>query len=137
MGHERILEEYEYYTAQAEAVRRSIEVLSASVLELNMVKEGLEEIRKLSRDNEVLIPVGGSSFVRARITDTEEIIIGIGANVAAKKSILEAEEYLQTRIKELEKIRLERGEQLKLIIGKVEEIVPQLEKIVAESEKEG
>lgn len=137
MEHGRILEEYEYYTTQAENVKKNIEALNNSMFELSIVKESLGQIKKLSKDNEILIPVGGSSFVRARVIDTDEIIIGIGANVAAKKSIPKAEEHLQARIDELEKIRHERGEQLKSILGKIEEIVPHLEKLAAESEKEG
>lgn len=137
MEHGRILEEYEYYTAQAEAIKKNLEMLNNSMFELSIVKESLGQIKKLGKDNEILIPVGGSSFVRARVIDTDGVIIGIGANVAAERSIPKAEEHLQARIEELEEVRRERGEQLKSILGKIEEIVPHLEKMAAESEKEG
>lgn len=134
---EAILAEYENYRAQAETLRRSLDLIVASLEEIAIVKNSLDKISNLKEDNEILVPLGGDSFVRAAVKNRETVIVGLGANVAVGKSIAEAKEGLEKRAEELEKIRAERTDALQRTAKKLEELSPAVQRVLSELTKEG
>jgi prefoldin alpha subunit len=136
MEAEKILNEYEYYRLQAEALQRNLELVNTSLGELGVVVKSLEEIRGQSKKNEILVPLGADSYVSSKILDTQNVILGIGAGVAVKKPIQEAKKDLEARIEELEGVRKELGDRLTLLLGKIEELAPKVQQIIAEARRE-
>jgi prefoldin alpha subunit len=134
---EGILIEYERVRAQTEVLRESLNLINASIVELGNVKSSLSMIGEMPEDNEILVPMGGDSFTRARITDRERVIVGVGSNVAVGKSIPEALEDIGKRVAELEKIRDERTAALQKSLKKLEELSPKVQSILSQLAKEG
>jgi prefoldin alpha subunit len=137
MEEERILGEYEIYRAQVEAINRNLESINASIIELGIVRESLDCIKSLSKENEVLVPIGADSFVEAKITDTKRVIVGLGANIAAKKSVEDAKVDLEKRIRQLEETRNKSTDGLQKLLAKIEELTPKVEQIISRMQKEG
>lgn len=134
---EKVLGEYEYLRSQAEALQKNLEMLNASITELSIVLGSLDEINGQGKKNEILVPIGGDSFVSARILDTAKVIVGLGANVAVKKTIPEARKDLEERLKELEGVRGEVSEKLGLLLGRIEELTPKIQSILTSVRREG
>lgn len=137
MAEEAIMSEYEYYRSQVDAYKKNIELINASIAELTIVSESLDNIKNLDSKNEVLLPLGAESFITARVTDVSKVIIGIGAGVAVKKSIGDAKRDLKTRIAELEKVRKEHTDGLGAMLSRMDEIAPQVRKFIEEKQREG
>lgn len=137
MAAEKVLEEYDYYRTQAEALRQNLELINNSLVSLEVVREGLEEIKGLGKENEVLVPIGAAAFVKARILDTEQVIISLGSEIAARKPIPVAREDLDRRMKELEKVRAEQGERLSLVLKRLDELAPQVQRLLAQAQGGG
>ncbi len=137
MAAEKLLGEYDYYRAQAEALRQNLELINNSLVSLEVVSEGLTEIKALGKENEILVPIGATAFVKARILDTEEVIISLGADVAARKPIPVAREDIDRRMKELEKVRAEQGERLSLVLKRLDELTPHVQRLMAQSQAQG
>jgi prefoldin alpha subunit len=97
----------------------------------------LDSIKNLKKNNEVLVPLGGGSFVKARITDVKKVVIGLGADVAVKRTIPDAQTDIEKRISELEKVRADQTERLQIALSKVEELTPKVQEILAKARKEG
>lgn len=131
---EKTLNEYEYYRAQTEALKRNMDLINTSLAELEIVGKSLDEIKKLGKQNEILIPIGGDSFVKASIVDTERILINLGAGVVAKKDISNAKGDFEQRIKELEQVRGELAERWRAVSSKLEELAPKVQEIIASQE---
>ncbi len=73
-----------------------------------------------------LIPIGSGNFVHGKITDTEKILVGMGAGVAVEKTREEAKEIIKRRISEVEKAVSEiskQVQQINLEIQKLQEKV--------------
>lgn len=134
---EKIVAEYEYFRAQADAYKQNIDMINSHLAELSMVKDSLEQVGSLAQENEILVPLGAESFVRAKVVDTQNVIIGIGAEVAVKKTIAQAKQDVENRAKELEKVRAEHAEKLQLITRRLEELAPVVQQILAQVQKEG
>jgi prefoldin alpha subunit len=134
---EKILGEYELYRTQAEIYKQNLELINANILDLSVVKESLDQIKDLEKENEVLVPIGGGSFIKAKIIDLEKVVVGLGAEVAVKKTIPDAKVDIEKRIEELEKVRGEHTERLQFVLGKIEELTPKVQEILAKAQKEG
>ena len=60
-------------------------------------------IEKEKENTELLVPIGGNSYVKAKITDTNKVIVGLGAGVSVEKSLADAKSTLKERLDELGK----------------------------------
>ncbi|NOZ81973.1 MAG: prefoldin subunit alpha [Candidatus Micrarchaeota archaeon] len=86
------------------------------------LRETLEAVKNIGNaGDEVFIPLGSGNFVRGSLKDTEKILVGLGAGVAALRTREDAEKILEKRINELEKA--------------LEELSSQMERLASEFEK--
>jgi prefoldin alpha subunit len=129
--------EYEYLKGQIEALQEGINLIDASIIQIETTILSLNGVGLLKKDNEILLPVGSDSFLSATITDTKNAIVGIGAEVAIKKTISESITELEGRKNELEKLRKERTLALEQAVGTAQELAPKLQEIISKAQKEG
>ncbi len=134
---DKLLNEYEYLRNQAEALQKNLEMIDASLGEIGAVLESLDEIKGQGKKNEILVPIGADSFVSARVIDTKRVIVGLGADVAVKKSIPAARKDLEARLMELEGVRGEISEKLGMLLGRIEELSPRIQGLLAGAGGEG
>ena len=134
---QKILYEYEQNKAQIEALQEGVGLLSSSIIQMETTIEALKSTNDLENDNEILLPLGSDSFLRGKITDTKTAIVGIGADVAVKKTISEAIKDIESRKDELMKVRDARVKSLEHLIKSTEEMAPQIQELMAATQKEG
>ncbi|AAM02827.1 prefoldin subunit alpha [Methanopyrus kandleri] len=118
---QRLIAEINRLQGQMEAINAQIDLIESSISELNRVEETLKGVKELEGDEEVLVPVGAQSFVRACVTDTERVIVGIGAGVAVERTIDEALESIDDQRQELEKARAEAQQKLQELAQELQE----------------
>jgi len=99
---QRILIEAENYKRQAENIGREMQIILNSKNELNSAKDVLSSMKEKKSGIDMLVPVGFGLFVKAKLTNTENILLGIGADVSVEKTVDEAIEFLNKRDKEIE-----------------------------------
>ncbi len=134
---EELMAEYERVRSQSDMLRQNLNLIGASLVELVVVKESLDKMKDLGEENEILVSLGGESFVRAKIIDREKVIVGLGSNVAVGKSIGDTMVDLEDQAKELEKLKTERTKQLQGALRKLEELTPMVQRVVTGLAKEG
>ena len=100
--------------------------------ELATSKLTLEGIKNLTKGDEILVPIGASSFVRARIDDTAQVIAGIGANVSVDRSIDDATKNLEERITLIEAKIKENQENYMNVAERLEELTAQARALMGE-----
>jgi len=83
------------------ALREKEGELVRVIEDLNRTKEAIEALENYNGDG-TLIPLGSGNFVQGKIEDANNILVGVGAGVAVKKSRSEAIEHVQVRINEIE-----------------------------------
>ncbi len=137
MEHEQILKEYELSRSQLELYQQNLELIDGRLSELRMIDNALDEIKDTNKNNEMLVPVGGDTFIKASIIDPENVIVGVGASVAVKKTIGDAKEDIGDKIAELEKVRADHTSNLEKLISKLRELEPSVQSIVSQATKKG
>lgn len=137
MEHEQILKEYELSRSQLELYQQNLELIDGRLSELRMIDNALDEIKDTNKNNEMLVPIGGDTFIKASIIDPENVIVGVGASVAVKKTIGDAKEDIEDKIAELEKVRADHTSNLEKLISRLRELEPSVQSIVSQATKKG
>lgn len=114
------------YTQQGEILARQLDLLVRQRMEASAAIEALKELKSVE-EPVVLFPLGGGATVRARVLDTDRILVNIGADVIVQRTNGQATEYLEDRIRELEALEKKVGESLQNIRAQVNEIARRIE----------
>jgi len=95
--------EMRYLEQTAETLQQRISMLNAAMTDLTYASMTLEGVEKEKENSELLVPIGGSSYVKAKLTNSDKIIVGMGAGVSIEKPVSEAKAILKERLDELGK----------------------------------
>ena len=88
-----ILNEINAYSQQAELIKQQIEMIQASIGEIDALTNTLDDIE--GKDSiEAFVPVGAGSFIKGELKSTDEIIVSIGSGLAVKKDADGAREIM-------------------------------------------
>lgn len=91
----------ELFKAQLESIAENQQLIQLSLEELGRAHETLAQYRKATEGDELLVPIGGNSFVFAKVASNSKAIVGIGTGVSVEKSMDEAITTMDDRAKEL------------------------------------
>jgi len=120
----------------AEALQSRINLVDAAFAELNVARRTLEGIGKENPDAPVFVPIGGGSYLKAKITDVDKVVYGVGAGIAIEKSLEEAKQGVDERVSELEKTRRALEQQLSQVVKRIQENRNRLQELTAEYRSE-
>jgi prefoldin alpha subunit len=95
--------ELRYYEQTAEALQQRISMLNAALADLTYANTTLEGLEQEKENAEMLVPIGGSSYVQVKLANPDKIIVGLGAGVSVEKSLTDAKTVLKERLDELTK----------------------------------
>lgn len=118
------------YEGSARALQARLDIINAAMNEFALASSTLEGIKSQKSDADALIPVGGGSFVRAKLADISKIVVGVGAGVAIEKPIDLSITEIKDRIADLDKARTTLQEQLNQTLIRLEENREKLNEIV-------
>jgi prefoldin alpha subunit len=99
----RLSVEMRYLEQTAETLQQRISMVNAAIADLTYANMTLDGIEKEKENAELLVPIGGNSYVKAKLADTNTVIVGMGAGVSVEKPLAEARVTLKERLDELEK----------------------------------
>ena len=99
----RLSMEMRYLEQTADALQQRISMVNAALTDMNYANMTLDGIEKEKENSELLVPIGGSSYVKVKLADPNKVIMGMGAGVSVEKTLPEAKATLKERLDELEK----------------------------------
>jgi len=103
----------------AETIQTRINYINAAITELTYAQSTLEGLEKEKADTSLFVPIGGGSYIKAKLESPDTIIFGIGAGVAVEKTFAEAKEKIKNRIDEMEKARANMEQQLTQVVERI------------------
>jgi prefoldin alpha subunit len=87
----------------AEALQSRLSMINAVATDLTYANMALENLDIEKENAELLVPIGGTSYIRAKLDNPDKIIVGLGAGVSAEKTRQEAKEIIKKRLEDLGK----------------------------------
>ena len=103
----------------AETYQSRINFVNAAVTELTYSHLTLEGLEKEKPDAPLFVPIGGGSYIKAKLESPDKIIFGVGAGVAIEKTFAEAKEKIKAHIEEMEKSRASMEQQLEQVLERI------------------
>jgi len=117
----RLAVELRILEGTAEALQARLNIVHAALTELNIARMTLEGVKKETPDAPLFVPIGGGSFIKAKLESSDKVIVGMGAGVSIERTMAEAKQTVQNRISELEKTRVSLQQQLVQVVGRIQE----------------
>ena len=93
----------EQYKEQINSIEMQSSYIQAIINEYNKVKITLEQIVKIEKGSEILLPLGGSTFIEANIINPSKVLFDIGAGIVIEKTSNDAIKKIDERIVDLQK----------------------------------
>ena len=124
--------EIRFLEQTAEAAQSRINVINAVITDLNYANMALEGLEKEKEDAELLVPIGGNSYIRAKLDSPDRLIVGMGAGVSAERTLQESKEVVKKRLESLEKTRDSLQQQLSQVAERLGADRERFDSLVAE-----
>jgi len=128
----KLLVETQFLEATAESLQSRINFVNAALADLRIARMSMEGLMKEKKDTQLIVPIGGGSYIKVRLDESDLVIAGIGANVAVEKPLPDALERIKNRIEELEKTAKALREQLTQVALKINDNRTKLRELAGE-----
>jgi prefoldin alpha subunit len=129
--------ESRYLEETVNEIQNRISMTNSAITELRVSSMTLEGLEKEKKGSQLFVPIGGGSYVKAKLVTAKKVVVGIGADVAVERTLREAKQELEDRIAELEKTREALGQQFNQVIGRIQENRGKMEEVTAKLREEG
>ena len=126
--------EMRYLEQTAQTLQQRISMVNAALTDINYANMTLDGLEKEKENSELLVPIGGSSYVKVKLADPNKVIIGMGAGVSIEKTLPEAKTNLKERLDELEKTLQSAQQQFSQVAARINSGRSRLEKLLAARE---
>jgi len=124
--------EMRYLEQTAEALQQRISMVNAALTDLSYANATLDGIEKEKENTEMLVPIGGSSYVKVKLADSDKILINMGSGVSVEKNLTDAKVTLKERLDELEKTMTSAQQQFSQIAERIASGRNRLESMLAQ-----
>ncbi len=128
--------EMRYLEQTAETLQQRIGMVNAAITDLTYATATLDGIEKEKENVAMLVPIGGSSYVKVKLADTDKVIVGMGSGVSVEKPLAEARVTLKERLDDLEKTMNVAQQQFSQIADRINSGRSRLESLLS-SAREG
>jgi len=99
----RLILEYQLMQGTAQLLQQRYELVQSTFSELQIAESSLRSLKETQSGVNILVPIGGNTFVNAKLGALNKVIVGIGASVSVDMDIDKAIENITERLKEVEK----------------------------------
>jgi prefoldin alpha subunit len=112
----------EYYKEQLTTLDAQLQYLQAAVADFYKAKITVEQLTKTTENHEILIPIGGGSYLSGLLKDNAKVLVDIGAGLVTERSHEDAVKKIQQRITALQ----ENQQKLLTLAQKIEQEATEL-----------
>ena len=95
--------EMRFLEQTAETLQQRISMVNAAMTDLAYASMTLEGMEAEKENAELLVPIGGSSYIKVKLACFDKVVVGMGAGVSIEKTLPEAKAIVKERLEELEK----------------------------------
>lgn len=93
----------EQYKEQMSSLEMQSSYVQSAISDYTKAKMTLENLSKSSKGDEILLPIGGSTYIHANAKDPSKVLFDIGAGLVTEKNLDDAIKKIDERIEDLQK----------------------------------
>ena len=123
--------EMRFFEQTAETLQQRISMMNAAMTDLTYASMTLEGLEKENEDAELLVPIGGSSYVKAKLANPDKVVVGLGSGVSVEKTLQEAKAIVKERLDELQKTMVSAQQQFAQVADRINADRARIENLLA------
>jgi prefoldin alpha subunit len=113
---------YQIFNAQLEELSSQFLALNQKAMELEMARNALGELSKVSKGSEILVPVGAGCYGFGTLSKNEKFMVEIGSGLVEEKLLAGAIETVEERKKEIMKLQEMARNEIEGLRGRMDQI---------------
>jgi len=103
----------------AESLQQRINMMNAAQTDLAYANMTLDGIKDEKDNAELLVPIGGSSYINVKLANVDKVVVGMGAGVSVEKTLPETKKIVNDRLSELQKTMVSAQQQFGQIVDRI------------------
>lgn len=112
-------DELQILHSQAQVIAEQLDKVDSSLMEIDYIKNSLDELNKTKKGTDIFAPMSSGIFVKAKLEDNQKLLVNVGNGVVVEKSIADAKLLFDERVAELEKFKEELLSQMQKLENKL------------------
>jgi prefoldin alpha subunit len=93
----------EQYKEQMSSLEMQSQYVQATITDYNKAKMTLEHLSNTDKGTEILLPIGGSTYIDATTKNTSKVLFDIGGGLVTEKTSEDAIKKIDERVEGLQK----------------------------------
>lgn len=127
----KLLSIYQQHQAQVELIARELGLAQINLEGIERASLAIDTMTKSELMQEMLVPVGGGSFVYAKLADTDKVVVNIGAGVSIEKTAADAKVIMDKRKNDV----IEASKKLTSVLQNIENEMAKVQSAIAKLDK--
>ena len=95
----------EYYKEQLNSLDMQLQISQSALNDYTKAKLTLEHLSKAAKEDDILIPIGGGTFIKGSLSEKDKILTDVGAGIVTEKPLKDALAKVNERIKLMQENR--------------------------------
>lgn len=122
--------ELQMFDSQLKQLQQQVQTLEAQAVEVEIIIEGLEGMKKVSSGSEILVPLANGIFAKAKLIDAENLIVNIGSNTAVTKKVDSTKDMMTSQVLEIRAAQEQLSMQFNMILEKARQTEVEMQELV-------
>jgi prefoldin alpha subunit len=106
--------------------------IQAAIIDYNKARLTIEQLNKLEKETEIMIPLGGGTFINTTAKKQEKILVDVGAGIITEKTYEDAIKKIDERIQNIGKSQARIDEMIQNIQKQGEDAAEKAQKLIYE-----
>ena len=98
--------ELQMLDAQIKQIEQQMTTIEQQIAEIIMIQQAVEALPNTKKGTDLFVPISQGIFIKAKVEDTDSLLINVGSNVAVKKTLPEAKEMLDEQTEQIKKLKV-------------------------------
>ena len=126
------MSQIEYYKEQITSLETQQSYVQAAINDYSRARLTIEHLEKSENTTDVLLPIGGSTYIDAKTNNTSKVLFDIGSGLVIEKKTDDAIKKIDNRIKDLEKNQEKIQQIIQQVQNDANEITVKAQKLYSE-----
>ena len=113
-------------------IQQQVEELEQQASQIDATGQSLDEFGEVKAGTQILVPVANGIFAKAKVEDTQHLLVNVGASINVEKKIPEVKKLMASQVEEMRKIQSDLAKKLKQMAGMAENAQSELQELVKE-----
>lgn len=119
---------------QMNEVQKQAQAVEQQLMELIATAQSLEDFKKTSKGDEILVPISSGIFAKATLKENSEFLVNVGANTVVAKDIESTKKLMERQVEEMRELHLKINTQMKRIALHASYIEDELRELVSKAQ---